>query len=168
MITVKKNSGFTLVEVLVYLAIFLVVSTGAITLIVSLDDFILQYKVETSLYRSSTNVLEQVVTAARQAESFDASNSVLDSSTTGSLVVLKGGVGTVVKRTPTGDITLTVGGVDKGSLLSGNVVSDGFTVYKYDTAVGTFLRVKLDLTATESGITKTTSMYTGAVIRGDI
>jgi type II secretory pathway pseudopilin PulG len=165
---VFRQSGFTLVEIFVYLAILLFVSTGSTTLLLSLDDFIGQYKVETTLYRTSTTILEQVITAVREADSFDATNSVLNDSSIGALAVMDGGIETVVKKDLAGDITLTIDGVDKGSLLSGAATVNGFTVYKYNTAVGTLVRIKLELTATERSVTKSVTMYDAAIIRGDL
>lgn len=60
-----RLSGFTLIEVMVYLFILIIVSTASVGLLLSLDDFIYQYKVETALYRSGTNVLEPIVVALR-------------------------------------------------------------------------------------------------------
>lgn len=159
--------GFTLVEVMIYLAILTVVSAGGVGLILSLDGVLAQFKVETALYRSSTNIFEQLIVAVREGEDFDAANSVLNTPATGKLTILNGGTITTFEKSGS-DLNLTIDSINKGDLLSEGVSVTSFTVYKYDTTVGTFVRVKLGLSATVEGITKTLTLYDGAVIRGDL
>lgn len=162
-----KRTGFTLVEVMVYLAILTVVSAGGVSLILSLDGVLAQFKVETALFRSSANVLEQVIVAVREGEDFNAANSVLNTPAIGKLSIQNGGVTTTFEKNGN-DLNLILDTVNKGDLLSEGVSVTDFTVYKYDTTVGTFVRIKLGLSATVEGITKTITFYDGAVIRGDI
>ena len=63
--------GFTLVEMLVYLAIFTIITTASVAFLISLDKLIGQYEVETALYRSGSNVMEQIILGARQADQVD-------------------------------------------------------------------------------------------------
>lgn len=167
MIKIVSRAGFTLIEVLVYLGIFMVVSTGTIMLLISLDTIIDQYQVDTALYRSGTNVLEQVVAEVRQADQFDAGSSVVNDSTLGKLVVHNGGVTTEFVRSGT-SLERIVDGVSLGTMLSEGVSVTEFTVYTYDTAIGVFVRVRLGLSATIGGTTKTITLYDGAIIRGDL
>ena len=164
---VVQGKGFTLIEVLVYVAILVTVSTAGVTLILSLDDVITEYKIEASLYRSATNVLEQVAVALREGETLDVANSLVASSTAGKLTVENGGVDTVFQKVGS-DLILTVDGVSKGDLLNNGVNVTNFTVYQYTTAIGTMVRVKLALTTTVGSTTKSTTFYQGAVIRGDL
>lgn len=159
--------GFTLLEVLVYLSILIVVSTVAVSLLVSLDDIIDRYRVDTALYRSGTNVMEQVVVELRRGDEFNVASSVLNDSSIGAVAVNNGATTTIVSRL--GDeLILTINGEEYGNLLQDSVIVTGFTVYKSDTTNGTFVRVKLELTATVESVTKSIDLYGGAVIRGDI
>lgn len=93
--------------------------------------------------------------------------SVFHDPLTGKLVVQNGGVTT--EFAIVGDaLELTVDGENKGNLLSEGVTAEGFTVYSYATATGTYVRVKLDLEAVVNGVAKSISLYDGAVIRGDL
>ncbi len=162
-----RQAGFTVIEVLVYLAIFVVVTTAATYLLLTLNDVVDRYRVNTALYRSGTGVMEQVVVALRQADQFNLGASVIESPTNGALTVLSDGTSTTF--TKSGDeLLLTINSVPYGSILDGPVIVDGFTVYQYNTAIGTLLRVKLDLTATVGSSSKSTTLYGGAVIRGDL
>lgn len=162
-----RAAGFTLIEVMVYLFILIIVSTASVGLLLSLDDFIYQYKIETALYRSSTNVLEPIMVALREGDTLNVGSSVFNDPLTGKLVVQNGGVTTEFALV-SGALELTVDGDNKGNLLSDGVTASGFTVYSYSTGSGTFVRVRLDLDATVNGISKSISLYDGAVIRGDL
>lgn len=164
---ITQSRGFTLVEVLVYLSILLIVSVGGILLILSLDDVIQEYKIETALYRSATNVLEQVAVEIREGESLDLGNSVIAIAGAGKLTIENGGVDTTFEQVGN-ELLLSVDGVQQGNLLSEPVTVSDFTVYSYQNAVGTMVRVKLRLSATIGSTTKTMTFYDGAVIRGDI
>lgn len=160
--------GFTLIEMLVYLAIFMVVSTASVTFLLSLDDFINQYRLETILYRSSTSVLEPMLLAIRQADQVDLVNTVEDDSATGKLTVRNAATSTSFAFTG-GTIEYAIAGEDYGSLLGEGVTVDGFTVYSYDVAEVEFVRVRLTLTATlATGETKSITVYGGSVVRGSI
>ena len=161
------RNGFTLIEMLVYLAIFMIVSTASVTLLLSLDDFVDQYQVESALYRSGTNVMEQIVVELRQADQFDAVNSIIETPATGVLAIQNGA--TTTRFTKSGDdIVLTKNGVSYGNVNTDNVSVVGFTVYRYTTAVGTLVRVHVQLSASVDETTKTIDLYGGAVIRGTL
>ena len=163
----SKNQGFTLIEMLVYLGIFLLVSTASVTLLLSLDEFIDQYQVETALYRSGTNIMEQVIVELRQADQFDAVNSVIGNPSTGVLAIANGAATT--RFTKSGNnIVLTKSGVNYGNVNTGSVTVTGFTVYRYTTTNGTLVRVHLQLSAVVDETTKTLDLYGAAMIRGEI
>lgn len=162
----NRRKGFSLVEIIIYLGILSVLSIGSITFLISLSGFVKEYRVETALYRSTSNVLEQVEATLRQADTFDAT-SVTNDATNGKLVLKNGAVTTSYIRNGTA-LELWVGGVNKGNLLNNGVTVTNFTVYKYVTVSGTFVRVRLDLQGTVSGITKSVTLYDSSVIRGDI
>jgi type II secretory pathway pseudopilin PulG len=165
--TATTKRGFALIEILVYLAILIVVSTASVGLLISLDGILNRYQIETALYRSSTNILEQIVVELREANEFDAASSVINDPATGKLVLRTGGVTTQFERV--GDeLQLTVDGDNKGNLHADNVAVTGFAVYQYSTGVGTLIRVKLELEATVDGVVKSMTFYDGAVIRGDL
>lgn len=161
------KKGFTLVEMLIYIAIFMVVSTASVTFLLSLSDFIDHYKVETALYRSGTNVMEQIILSVRQADNVDLVNTVEDLPAIGKLTVEHGASSTsfVINA---GSLDLTIDGKELGDMTASVVTVDGFTVYYYPMAKGEFVRVKLDLTATVGGVTKSITLYGGSAVRGSV
>lgn len=166
MSTLNKKSGFTLVEVLIYLGIFLVVATSSVTFMVSLDDFVREYKVETALYRSGTSILEQVQLALREGETFNASSSVLYDPA-GVLSISASGTSTTFSQVG-GELLLDINSVLKGNLATDPVTVTDFTVYEYDMALGQMVRVRLGLSATIGSTTKSVTLYTGSLIRDSL
>jgi type II secretory pathway pseudopilin PulG len=161
--------GFSLVEVLIYLAIFLMVTTASVAFMFSLDELVDQYRLETILYRSGTGVLEQVLLAIRQADQVNLVNTVEDDSLLGKLTVESAATSTTFELVA-GALDLTINSIPYGDLTSEQVTVDGFTVYYYPLPGGQeFVRVKLDLTGTLDGaVSKSVSLYGGAIVRGAI
>lgn len=159
--------GFTLVEILIYLAILLIVATGAVSFLLSLDDLIDQYTIETSLYRSGTSVMERILVTVRQGSEFDTTNSVINTPASGVLSINDDGVNTQFAKVGN-ELQLIDAGVNKGNMLSEEVIVEEFTVYQYDLGDGTLVRVRLDLNATVGGVSKDLVLYGGAIIRGEL
>lgn len=160
----QTQRGFSLVEMLVYIAILLIVSTASVTFMISLNDFVSQYRVETALYRSSTSAMEQILVALRQADSYDAIGSVT-ADADGVLSIANGATSTVIARN-TDELELTIDGVVYGNMLADSVDVTSFYVYEYAVGEGNMVRVRLSLTATVNGVTKDITLYGGSVIRG--
>lgn len=167
MIKRSLQRGFTLVEVLVYLAIFIMVTTASVYLLISLDEIVDRYRVNTLLYRSGSGALEHMVVELRKADQFNVAGSVINDPATGTLAVISNSTSTVF--TKSGDeLLLSINSVNYGNMVDDSVEIDGFTVYQYNTTIGTLVRLKLELTATVGSSSKSTTLYGGAVIRGDL
>lgn len=158
------RAGFTIVEFLVYITILMLVMASSVTFLFSINGVITQYRLETELYRGGTAVLEQVVLALRQAEEFNAGGSTLHPSTSGVLSVT--GDSTTEFARIGSQLMLSVDGVAYGDITSDVLFVDGFTVYRYDTTNGEFVRVELDLRASIGEQSRSATFYGGAVLRG--
>jgi type II secretory pathway pseudopilin PulG len=169
MIGRKKNlkGAFTLVEMLVYLAIFFTVTTAATYLLITVGNTIDRYRVQTLIYRSGSDVMEHIVAELRQANQFNTVDSVTNTATSGVLALLNNSTSTIFTKND-GELLLSINGTNYGNMVGESVFVDGFTVYRYSTAAGTMVRVKLALTANVGSSSKSTTFYTGAVIRGDL
>lgn len=166
MMTQQSNrGGFSLVEMLVYLGIFLIIVTSSVGFLFSLDRLIDNYQAETLLYRTSTQVLELTALSIRQGDQFDSFASIQSSPATGRLVLANAATSTSIAKV--GDtLELEMNGDAFGNLLPPEVVVTGFTVTNYPQAVGEFVRVQLDLTATVDDVVRSETFYIGAVVRG--
>ncbi len=161
--------GFTIVEVLVYLAIFIVVSTASVTFLFSLNDLVGQYRIETVLYRSGTGAMEQILLAVRQADQADPVDTIEDSPSNGRLTVENAAITTSFTLIA-GDLNLEINGEQYGDLVMDEVIVDSFTVYYYPLSNNReFVRVRLSLTGAVTGMqSKSITLYGGAVVRGAI
>lgn len=160
-----RTSGFSLVEVLVYLGLFVLIVTSSIGLVFSLDSLVKQYQAETALYRSGTQTMEQLLLVIRQGDQLNVFDTIQASPSTGRIAVANPATSTAISKL--GDeLLLEINGDSYGNMLPSNVAVTGFTVYHYPQAVGEFARVILELTATAGDVTRTETFYGGSVIRG--
>lgn len=157
--------GFTLVEMLVYVAILIMVAIASISFIISLDRLVTQYRIETALYRSGSSALEQVLVGIRQADSFDALNSVLENNYAGALALTNGASSTIFEL-DNGQLNLIIDGDNYGSITSNEVTVTEFVVFRHGTSIGDLVRVRLSLSVTIGDATKNITLYAGGVIRG--
>ncbi len=163
----SKNKAFSLIEVLVYLAILMSVATASVGFLLSLNGFIDQYRLETMLYRSGTNALEQILVALREADAVDAFQTIEDDPAAGMLTVTNSATTTAFTFTGN-ELLLAINGQNYGNLANEAVSVDDFTVYYYPYSNGEFVRVRLTLSATLDGSasSKSISLYGGAAVRG--
>ncbi|MEN9921751.1 MAG: hypothetical protein RL097_27 [Candidatus Parcubacteria bacterium] len=166
---IDTEKGFSIVEVLVYLAIFMVVSVASVAFLFSLKDLVGQYRLETLLYRSGTGVMEQVLLAVRQADRVVVADTVEDTFVGGKLTLENVSTTTSFMHTA-GDLDLTINGEGYGDMTMDGVIVESFTVHYYPLANNReFVRIRLSLTGTINGAqSKNAVFYGGAVVRGAI
>lgn len=155
-----SSRGFTLVEMIVYVAILALVSAVSVQLIFSLNDMIAKYRAQQLVFRSATTALERVLYDVRDAESV----SSYSYTSPGSLT-LSGGSDTMAYGTVSDVLRVTQGGVDLGPLTEDGVVVGELRFYAYSD-VTDMVRVKMTLSATVGKSTVTRTFYAGGVLRG--
>jgi len=165
-ISLKKvsNSGFTLVETLVYLFIFILISSGAIGLLFSLNDLFVQYKLKQALLASGTTAMERILLEIREADSVTIADSVFASSTAGVLVLDKG-TDTIKIDTEAGSLGIYKNNILEGVLHSDEIEVTGSTYYYYEQDGMVLIRVRLDLSSTVGVQTEDWSLTGGTIIR---
>ena len=161
------RSGFTLVEILIYLAIFTILSTASVAFLFSLKDIVGQYRIETILYRSGTDVMEQILLSIRQADTVDLINTVEDDPANGRLVVENDSNTTEFTFTG-GELQMVLNGDNLGYLAGDGVTVSSFTVFHYPLGTAQLVRVRVALSGTAGGISKDIILQGGAVVRGSI
>lgn len=165
-----KQRGFTLIETIVYLAIFVTVTAASITLLLSLQELTNQYRVKQALLTSGSAIMERTLLEAREARAVVVAESVLASSTAGVLAL------EVATETATDTVQIIHNGTavrllepaGMQDLHASDVTVDAFTVFAYETGTtGTQLvRVQLEVSATRRGYTESLTLQGGAIIRG--
>jgi len=162
---IKLQQGFSLVEVLVYIFIFTLVSAGALGLLFSLNDLFVQYKLKQSLFSSGTAMMERLLLEVRESDSLVIAQSQLASSTAGVITLEK--YTNLTKVEKVGDeLYLSFNDVLEGSLHASDVEIIGATFYHYEYGGVEMVRIRLDLRATAGSQVEEWSVTGGAIIRG--
>lgn len=162
---INQTKGFTLVEALIYVALLVVISVGAVTFLFSLEDLFQQHRTEQALFVAGTHTMERILAELRTGETVDLLSSEIASTTEGVLVIDDGSKITTFDWE--GDeIEVFVDGVSEGSLTGSAVTVEQFTVYHYPMTLGEMVRVKLTLSSTIGDYSATSTFYGGADIRG--
>lgn len=156
----ESNRGFTLIEMIVYVAILALVSAVSVQLILSLNDMIAKYRAQQLVFRSASTALERVLYDVRDAQYVFAS-----SYTAPGYLTLSGGSATMAYSTSSDALHVTQAGVDLGPLTEDGVVVEELRFYEYSD-VTDMVRVKMTLSATVGKSTVTRTFYAGGVLRG--
>ena len=156
--------GFTLVEWVVYLAIFFMVSGSSLGLIFSLDDLLLQYSARQSLLNSGSMIMERILLEIREADNVVLAQSVLASSTAAILSLEKNSQ--IIKIKKNGNsFELYKNSNLVGKLHESKVEVVSGTFYRYEADGKELIRVKLNLSATVGGQTETWLLSGAAIVR---
>lgn len=161
----EKNisSGFTLVEMLVYVSLLVVISTAAVASLISMSDSFQQQKARQLVTRNATVVIERLLSDIRSAGDVDQLNSTLESSP-GELTLLRAST-TTSYAVSSGVLEVSVNGAS--SAVSDSAVTiDSLRFYVYDNTVTEMVRVEITLSATAGLVTHTQTFNAGAVLRG--
>lgn len=161
----RYQSGFTLVEVVVYLGIFSFISVASLSLLFSVHGLFMQYQVRQDLFVTSTTVLERLLLEVREADTVQASDSTF--ATTSSRLVLADTDANEVTFARSGDtLEFTDSTGTTIPLHDSGVRVESFLVRYYEEAERGYVAVTLDLAAEEQQYQETFSLTGGAVVRG--
>ena len=160
------DRGFTLVEALIYIAIFVFISVGSIGLVMASQELLSQYLVRQNLFVSGTTIMERVLVEVREADDVVVSGSAF-ATTTGALAL----------ATASGTIQFTYDPVESHLLLTesdgrsvslhaDNVAVTEFVVDRYTHDTSTLLRIRVGLLAGRQAYEETYTLRGGAIIRG--
>lgn len=164
MIKNKFKSGFTLIETLVYVFIFVLLTTGALSLIFSLEELFSEYRLKEELLNSGTMTMERILLEVREADSVSLAGSALATST-GVLTLNKGGDIIKFSRS-SGDLVMLENGATTTSFVNGNVTLMSDTYYHYVTGEVELVSVVLHLRATIAGEIEDWEIRGSAILRG--
>jgi len=163
----KSGTGFTLIEMLIYISILAVVSVLAINSTFGMLRAFSDIRVTRDINNTATVVLERMAREIRNANGIDGQSVI--GSNPGKLVLNTKdniGVGTTVEFFINGS-TLRVkeNVVDQGALHPQSVAIDNLVFYSLSNSASLAVRVELQLTGTRGDIQKTKKFYTTVVLR---
>lgn len=159
----KETKGFTLIEILVYMALLVLICAATITLLVSMSDSLKHQKARQLVTRNATPVLERFLSDIRSAGDVDQLASTLETSP-GAITLVHGATRTTYSVVD-GIAEIAVNGTT-ASITDATVTVGQLRFYVYENANTEFVRILLTLSATAGDVTYTETFITGAVLRG--
>lgn len=158
-----RVAGFTLIEMMVYMALLVLISGSAVVSLVSFSDTVQNYRANQLVMRSAVPLLERFTADVRSAQDVDSFSSTFDASP-GTLVVMSGATTTTYTLTG-GVVEVDVNG-DTFQLTDGLVTVDALQFHFYDNLTTELVRMEVTLTATVGATTRTETFNTATVLRG--
>ena len=161
----KNNSGFTLVEGLVYIFIFILLSGGALTLLFSLSDLFVQYKLKQDVLSSGTVAMERMLLEIREADTVTLASSIIASSTAG-VLVLENATNTIRIQKNVNQLEIYREDVFEGILHTSTVEVPELTFYHYIENEVELVRINMKLRSSSGSLTEEWEVNGGAIMRG--
>ncbi len=160
----KQQGGFSLVEVLIYLAVTILISLAGVFTYLSLDTVLVRNATERAVNHGAMVALERIGHEIRQSVSVNTLQSTFGT-TTSELTLVRGATSTnfVVVS---GALVLSVNGVVLGPLTGDDVSVQSFVVNRYVGTTTDLIRVALTLSGNSKAASTTRTYHTSAVLRG--
>jgi Tfp pilus assembly protein PilW len=159
-----SKKGFSLIEVMVYLAVTVLLAGALITSFISLSTVLARNATERALTTSAQVSLERMVRTARSAESVNTGLSTLDTSM-GALALTESA--TTTRFYVSGDaLMVSVNGTELGPLTSDAVSVEDVVFHRYVASTSEMVRMELTLSAVSKAASSTRTFYSSAVLRG--
>lgn len=168
-LSLKSIRGFTLIEMLVYIAIFTVLSILAIQAMFLVTRAFTDLRVSRDLNSSGSALFERMSRDIRGAYDVDEMQSTLGSSPGRLTLDTKDSLSantTVEFYVEGGVVKIKEGGAEQGTIMTTTTSIDNFVVRKISGTNTDAVKVEATITASRGGITKTRNFYTTATLRG--
>lgn len=169
-----KNSaqGFTLVEMIIYIAFFAVLSVSTVnaTLLVMKSFYTL--RISQNMNQSATTALERMSREIRNAYDVDTMNSTFGTNPGRLTLKTKDSLGanTTVEFyvDSANQLNMRIGGVEQGLLVSSSVSLTNLVFHLITTTNSKAIKIDMILHDARSGVTKTANFYDTIVLRGSL
>lgn len=166
---IQKKNGYSIVEILVYLAIFTTMSIMVINYFIVVLGSFHTTRANRDLLESGATSIERIAREVRQADSVDIVNSTLSSSP-GALQLNStdsSGNPMIIKFSVTnGALNLYEDGSLIGNLLSENISVTTLVFRRIVTANGEAVKIELTLQSTDSDNSQSENFYNTIILRG--
>lgn len=157
----RLNQGFTLVEVIVYIVVFTIVSVGSVAVLFSLQEMVYEHRTNQVMTRNAANVFERMLFDIRGAESVNVGASTLGSDP-GSLMLVDGATTTEYTLSG-GALLVAVNGGTANPITGDRVTVTNLQFDHYDNTVSEAVRVSITFQA-DWGTVSTTRSFTNSSV----
>ena len=157
---VKNKKGSSLLEIIVYLALFTVLSTVIVNSLLISMRLYKDARTNREFTEQGVLVMERLSRTIRSADTINASSSTFDVSP--GVLVLSNGTSTTVFDTDNSALRLTENGAVSGNLTGGRISVSSLIFYYYH---ATSTSIKTDITLTDSVSGRSESFSTTNILR---
>lgn len=167
----KKQRGFSLMEVVIYTALFVLISGATVDAIIMTTRAFSNLRISRDINDSAIKVMERLTRDVKNATSIDLAQSTFSAtpgrltlntlSATGTPVIIEYYVATT-----TGQLRLKENGVDKGSLMSAKTQVDALVFYLISTAQTSGIKTELHLRSSRGAVQDQDHFYNTSMLRG--
>lgn len=170
----SARRGFTMVEMIIYIALFSVISILAVNATIVVMRAFYTLRITQSISQSATAGLERMTREIRNAYDIDTVNSTLGTSPGRLTLKTKddaGALTTVEFYVTANQVGMKVGGVDKGPLFTRTVTATNLIFRSISTANSKAIKIEMTLRDSRDaqlGATKTVTYYDTIVLRGSV
>jgi type II secretory pathway pseudopilin PulG len=154
----KSAVGFTLVEVLIYIFVFVLISGSSLGVLFSLSDLFTQYKIRQALLATGTSAMERMVLEIREADSV--------TSTAAGELTLTNNADTIFFQKNGSQLDLYKNGVLQGTLNTSTVEVISVSFHSYLLNQVELVRIQLVLRSIVGTQSEDWTINSGVILRG--
>lgn len=164
----KLKSGYSLVEMVIYVSLLTLISVVVIQTILSFSSPYTELMVMRRIEHSGLDAMERMTYSIRRAAVVDTGNSTLGTSP-GILAVTQN-----IKTTPIntkfyvdgGILKMDVDGVYYGPLTTSNVSVTNISFTEFDSGISTGIRINMTIQSSTGGVIKSKTYHSLVMLRG--
>jgi len=162
----KNKKGFGVMEVIIYLSLFTVISILVINSFIVILNSFSNMRTNTNLLDSGSMAMERISREVRSAKSIDLTNSTFESNTGTMRLNDTDGTSYIDIGRNTNLLNLSKNGTLFGNLLAPNIIVTKFYLRYITTTKGSAIKIEMTLQDTKSKRNKTANFYNTVVLRG--
>jgi hypothetical protein len=161
-----SKRGLSIIEIIIYLAIFTAVSIIVINSFMIVLSTFSTIRTNHDLINAGSNSMERISREIRQAKSIDIVNSTLDSDSSVLRLINTDGIGYVVFDKDGDDLRISKDGVTIGNLLVDNVKLNKLIFNRISTNNTEGLRIEIEVQDINSKTERIEKFYNTIILRG--
>ncbi|MCC2630346.1 MAG: hypothetical protein K0S38_155 [Candidatus Paceibacter sp.] len=165
---IRHNQGFSLIEMLIYIAVLTIISLAVTSTVLSFTTSYRTLGVMRIVERSATDAMERMTREIRGATNVDTNNSTFGSNPgVLSLVTTEDAVSTTTRfYVSSNTLKVDVNGIDIGPLTTNNVVVTNLVFTLATTTYTTAVKIDMTLQGTNGTAVKTESYHSTVILKG--
>lgn len=165
----RRNAGFSLIEVVLYVAFFIMISTMSMTALFQTVKAFSSLRVSRDIDDSAVKIMERMTRDIKSSVSVDLSGSTFNVSPgrlTLSTMSASGTPLTIEYYVLSSALHIKENGVDKGALMSSKTNVDSLVFHRINSGTTVGIKIDLHLSSTRGTVGDVVDFYNTSVLRG--